>query len=148
MRRSAALFMSRVEYRMGDHGNSSRIGSFARERERRPGLNNMYVVSVLAHAEFALNPRRQERRRYGQLPVLRGAERRHVDQELWPLSRAGSISVVPPMTSGRATEWEQWGMTVEPITRRDVGEPWPPPVLGRRGRSRVRTGLNWVSVPM
>jgi hypothetical protein len=24
------------------------------------GLNNIYVVSVLAHAEFALNPKRQE----------------------------------------------------------------------------------------
>ena len=68
-----------------------------RERQNADlGLNHMYVVSVLAHAEFALNPRRQERRRYGQLPVLRGAKRRHVDQELWPLSRAGSISVVPP----------------------------------------------------
>ena len=32
-----------------------------RERQNADlGLNNMYVVSVLAHAEFALNPRRQE----------------------------------------------------------------------------------------
>jgi NADPH:quinone reductase-like Zn-dependent oxidoreductase len=32
-----------------------------RERQNADlGLNNMYVVSVLAHAEFALNPRRQQ----------------------------------------------------------------------------------------
>jgi hypothetical protein len=32
-----------------------------RERQNADlGLNNMYVVSVLAHAEFALNPKRQE----------------------------------------------------------------------------------------
>lgn len=44
------------------------------------------------------------------------------------------------MTSGRATEWENCGMTVEPITRRDVGEPWPHPYSRRQGPSRVRTG--------
>ena len=42
-----------------------------RERQNADlGFNNMYVVPVPAHAEFALNPRRQEPTRSGR---VRGA---------------------------------------------------------------------------